>query len=341
MLHTRHFEPHPLLVSGHAQTVAGVCRTWNKCPGNTIRHKIELPDEQALILHEDRPPIWREHDPSVLLVHGLAGCHDSNYMRRIMGKLHDRGYRVWRIDLLGSGAGAEFAAFGAHCGSWRDLEPVILKIAKLAPKSALAVIGFSLGAGLALNLAADVGKTTLGNWHSVMAVCPPIDLPATADHLSRGLGIAYDKFFTRQLWRRFAARAKVHPAAPHFDGRLRPRRLREFDDRLTAPIAGFASADDYYRRTSVAPRLAEIDMPTLIVATADDPILPVEPVAAAQLGRRTERLITDRGGHLGFVARRGIDRDRRWIDWRVIEFVESTLGNQSALRIHPVCEASP
>jgi predicted alpha/beta-fold hydrolase len=34
------------------------------------------------------------------------------------------------------------------------------------------------------------------------------------------------------------------------------------------------------------------------------------------------RLIaTDHGGHVGFVGKKGLDPDSRWLDWRVVEIV--------------------
>ena len=34
-----------------------------------------------------------------------------------------------------------------------------------------------------------------------------------------------------------------------------------------------------------------------------------------------ELRMTDHGGHLGFVGRGGIDPDRRWMDWRVVDWI--------------------
>ncbi len=41
--------------------------------------------------------------------------------------------------------------------------------------------------------------------------------------------------------------------------------------------------------------------------------------------------MTEHGGHLGFVGRRGVDADRRWMDWRVVDWVLS-VGRRNADR---------
>ena len=43
------------------------------------------------------------------------------------------------------------------------------------------------------------------------------------------------------------------------------RKIRQWDDRIVAPRYGFRDAEHYYRSVSVAPRLSQITIPTLIV----------------------------------------------------------------------------
>ena len=103
---------------------------------------------------------------------------------------------------------------------------------------------------------------------------------------------------------------------------------------ITAPLAGYASADDYYTRTSPAPRLADIRVPTTIVAAADDPVIPIEPYGQLVASSAVEVFVTKYGGHLGFVGRRGPDPDRRWMDWRVVEWVLSAGAGPERQRTH-------
>ena len=52
--------------------------------------------------------------------------------------------------------------------------------------------------------------------------------------------------------------------------------FREFDDAATAPLHGFAGADDYYARSSSLPFLERITVPTLCLSALDDPFVPPE-----------------------------------------------------------------
>ena len=53
----------------------------------------------------------------------------------------------------------------------------------------------------------------------------------------------------------------------------------------TAPLHGFADADDYYARSSSLSFLSRITVPTLCISALDDPFLPPEVIAAGRTPR--------------------------------------------------------
>jgi len=105
-----------------------------------------------------------------------------------------------------------------------------------------------------------------------------------------------------------------------------PRRICEFDDRFTAPLSGFKDVDDYYRRCSAAPLLSSIRVPTLVIAAANDPLVPVELFEQHASSDAIEMHITPCGGHLGYYGISGVDPDRWWLDWRITDCI-GPLGN--------------
>lgn len=327
------FRPHPLVVGGHAQTLAGAYLPWPYAAYGAVRHHVTLEDGDQLILHDDRPAGWTDGDGTCVLIHGLAGCHESGYMRRLAAKLTSRGVRVFRMDMRGCGAGEELARGTTHCGRWADAAAAVEFVARLAPGSPTALAGFSLGGTIALNMVAELGAASCGQLVGVLAVCPPIDLHSVKLRFDAPTGRAYDRHFVSELWRKTLRRMKGREEFRSVDWSRPPRRLREFDALITAPLAGFASVDEYYTRTSPGPRLSAIRLPTTIVAAADDPVVPSEPLEQAERGDAVEVYITQHGGHLGYVGRRNGDADRRWLDWRVVEWVEkATSGEQRATR---------
>jgi predicted alpha/beta-fold hydrolase len=203
-------------------------------------------------------------------------------------------------------------------------------VARQAPASPTALVGFSLGGTIALNMAAELGASTCGNLVALLAICSPIELHSVKRRFDAPTGRPYDRHFVRALWPATMRQLQGHDDLPHVDWSRPPQRLREFDALITAPLARFASVDDYYSTTSPGPRLAEIRLPTTIVAAADDPVVPIEPLQRARHGEAVEIVITRHGGHLGYIGRRNGDADRRWLDWRVVEWVEAACRRRAA-----------
>src|ERR1700739_3551420 len=89
----------------------------------------------------------------------------------------------------------------------------------------------------------NVAATGAGMWppqfNAVAAVCPGMDLAASADALHEPANRLYEWYFLVQLHRRLRAKAKFFP--PDFDvRRLRGvTSLRLFDNRVTAYYCGF------------------------------------------------------------------------------------------------------
>lgn len=303
-------------------------------PYQARQHVVQLPDADQVILHDDCPVGWQIGHRTALLIHGLAGSHASPYVVRIAGKLNDRGVRTFRMDLRGCGAGAMLARFPYHSGRSDDAAAALAAIAEICPGSPASAIGFSLGGNIVLKLLGEVaGNPPPGNLDSGVAVCPPIDLTACVRSLGRPINRFYDRYFVDRLLadlrRRRQCVAGLMVAAEGHErsilDRPLPRRLFDFDDRFTAPVSGFGSAENYYRLCSSASLISSIRLPTLIIAARNDPMIPVAAFEGISPTDSTRILIADSGGHLGFWSKRSNDPDRWWMDWRVVEWVTARL----------------
>ncbi|NEU34451.1 alpha/beta hydrolase, partial [bacterium LRH843] len=78
------------------------------------------------------------------------------------------------------------------------------------------------------------------------------------------------------------------------------RNFREFDDRYTAPLHGFESAEDYWARCSSLGRLKDVRVPTLMLNAEDDPFLSERcfPESRAELGAHVTMEAPRWGGHV-------------------------------------------
>ena len=317
------FVPHPLIRGGHAQTIAGAyLMTWGATQ-RARQHVVTLADGDQVVLHDDCPAGWQAGGRVALLIHGLSGSHASPYMQRAVARLTSRGIRVFRLDLRGCGAGLALARLPYHSGRSEDAAAAIECIAGLCPGSPLTLIGYSLGGNITLKLLGELGERSCGGLDSGIAVCPPIDLAQCAQRIGSRSNCLYDRHFVRMLERSVTVKRRLRPDVHAMPAGPRPRTLREFDELYTAPVSGFGTAENYYRLASARPRLGDVRRPTLIIAADDDPMIPCELFRDVPPSEHLQIHVTRGGGHLGFIAKAPVrtDADRRWLDWRILDWV--------------------
>jgi uncharacterized protein len=318
------FVSHRLIRGGHLQTILSL-RAPELRSLQPKLHWIVLPDGDVLALHDDQPADWMPGAPSVMLVHGLCGCRQSPYMIRLTHRFIQLGVRVFRLELRGCGVAQDRCREITHAGRSDDCLAALGRIAELSGAGPIAAVGVSLGGNQLLLAAGRIGAKQqprpawADRWTRLVAVSPPIDLLRCSENMERRLLRGYNRYFIGHLMRRLPAHIRQSPELMRRCARPWPRTLRELDERITAPLSGFSGADDYYRRSSSAPLLESIEVPSLILTAADDPIVPVDcftTVSPRIAEHRSVRLlIAPGGGHVGFFAR---GSERFWMD-QVIE----------------------
>ncbi|WP_337174980.1 alpha/beta fold hydrolase [Paludisphaera sp.] len=336
------FDPHPWFRGGHAQTIAGRY-VGPRPPAIPARAEVvELPDGDRLVALDSTPPSWRAGDPAAVLLHGLASHAEAPYVGRMARRLLDLGARVVRMNLRGAGAGFGLARGIYHAGRTEDVRAVVDRLADSAAGSPIAVVGFSLGANLALKLAAEASRPPYPGARPdcVVAANPPIDLSACCRVMRLPSNRLYDRSFAR--WLRAEAR-RLHARFPELGpaGVERVRSVYDFDDLYTAPRNGFDGAEDYYRRNSAGPLAAEIAIPGLVVHAADDPFIPASAFDAVRFPANVLFELLPAGGHLGYIARRPWLGDRRWLETRLAAWLAERWGRRDQGGRIPFARTSP
>ena len=315
------FEPPPWARGGHRQTLLGF---WHR------RHlRWTLPTEDLLadagdgvqlLLRATWQPGGRAARPAVLLVHGLGGWDMAAYGLATGLLAHAMGWHVVRMNMRGAGDSARVYAGLYNAGLDLDLVAALSAVAAHAQR--VHVVGFSLGANLALLALGRSGHLVPPAVERAVAVSPPLDLAACVANLQQARNRIYQEYFMRNLRIAYRYRQGLRPDLYETGLERGPRTIREWDQAITAPRGGYASADEYYERSSSGRWLTSIGVPTLLLAAEDDPLIPGPsvskwPLPASGLVAR-EMLPT--GGHVGFVAPT-IAPGRFWAAERAMAFL--------------------
>lgn len=271
----------------------------------------------------------RSATATIIAVHGLEGSTDSQYMLGVARNGLSAGMNVVLMNQRNCGGMDHCAPTLYNSSLSADVAAIARNVLENDHVSRFGLIGFSMGGNLVLKLAGEWGKNGPSEFRTVAAVCPAMDLAASADALHEPRNRIYELYFLMKLHRRIRAKARLFPG--HFDlTRLRGvSSLRRFDDRITAYYCGFTGADDYYARAAAANVVDRIAVPALIIHASNDPFIRVLPETRTRLEANPNitYIETEDGGHCAFVGERNADRgnDGRWAEHEVVEFVRRAL----------------
>lgn len=137
----------------------------------------------------------------------------------------------------------------------------------------------------------------------------------------------YRERFLRRLRRKALRKAALHPGKIDAAAVRRATTFAAYDDLVTAPLHGFASAEDYWRRSSAGRFVESVRRPLLLLSAADDPLVPASalPVASAGANPAVRLEVTPRGGHVAFVSGPPW-APVYWAEGRVLDFLLEEVG---------------
>ena len=236
----------------------------------------------------------------VIILHGLAGDYDSSYVARLTRLALAQNRHVLRVNLRGAGKGRGLAKYAYHAGKSDDLLDILHFMKRRLPDMKLYLAAYSLSGTMAVNLGAR--HELSGLLSGLISFCAPLDMAACSYQFHKKRNWPYVRHFTKAL----IAQAHNGPSAwPEILPKLsQVRSVREFDEIFTAPLAGYKDADDYYLKTTPLPYMGDINIPTLLVHSNNDPWINSDSYLKI---KRTEHLfcvITKGGGHMGFHDRK-------------------------------------
>jgi predicted alpha/beta-fold hydrolase len=285
-----------------------------------VRERWEAPDGDFVDV--DFLDSSAQGTPWVHLFHGLEGSSRSPYARMLMHFLRERGWRGSVSHFRGCSGEHNRLPRAYHSGDSDEADWVLRRIRERVGSAPLHAIGVSLGGNVLAKWLGERGAAAGQVIDAAAVVCAPLDLLAAADALERGFARLYAHHFLVTLKRTALSKLERHPGLYEARAVRRASTLRQFDDVVTAPLHGFAGADDYYRRASAKPLLRAIAVPTLILNARDDPFLPE---AALPTEREVASVVKlefpSRGGHVGFVSG-SFPGHVEWLPQRLLHFLE-------------------
>ncbi|CDO95176.1 unnamed protein product [Kluyveromyces dobzhanskii CBS 2104] len=278
--------------------------------------------------------------PLIIVMHGLAGGSHEPIIRSLNEKLStisDGKFQVAVLNTRGCARTKVVSPKLFYAFFTEDLHELIEREHKRDPNRKIYAVGFSFGATMLANYLGEQGSNCLLSGSALL--CNPWDLTSSANKMrydfwsSRLFSKSITQFLVRTIevnmnqieWKGGEKPDVVSPE--HYSNysftRENLKKAKnftdpsQFDDIFTSKAVGFEDAWDYYRTGSSINRLPNINVPTLIINSKDDPVIgdACIPVKEAEENPHVLLIETDIGGHLAYL-------DKNYDSWATIQIAK-------------------
>lgn len=296
------------LPGGHLQTIwpALYAKRFSNGPVEWRRERWTTPDQDFVDVDFCEAAASDSAKPLLVLFHGLEGSSSSHYAEAFADWAVQNKCDLAIPHFRGCSGTLNVAPRAYHSGDHAEIDFFLKKFkqqADAAQRPGLVAAGVSLGGNALMRWAGEQGQEALKQVKAVASICSPLDLAASGKAIGEGFNRqVYTRMFLRSMKPKALAKLKQHPGLFEAQRMLASKDLYEFDNVFTAPLHGFQNTDDYWRRASALPLMANIQIPALALNALNDPFIPADSLPSTQtVSPCVELWQPPHGGHVGFA----------------------------------------
>jgi predicted alpha/beta-fold hydrolase len=253
-----------------------------------------------------------------ILLHGWEGSAAASYVISVGSLLFAAGFAVFRLNFRDHG---ETFALNRDLFHSCRIDEVVGAVGAIAARHGADrtfIVGHSLGGNFALRVAARAPAARIPVT-KVVAICPVLKPTSTMRALEEGLWV-YRQYFLRRWRRSLLAKAACFPELYDFGDLRRFPTLTETTEFFATRYARFPDLESYLNGYAITgDALARLEVPTRLIAAADDPVIPIDDLADLAVTPALSVDVVARGGHCAFLEDWGL---RSWLDREVLAELE-------------------
>jgi uncharacterized protein len=263
----------------------------------------------------------------VVLLHGWEGSAESLYVLSLAQRFFEQGFDVVRLNLRDHGETHQLNRDLFHSCRLPEAVGAVQALQRCFPHRPLQLAGFSLGGNFMLRVAALARSANL-DLARVVAVSPVLDPVATLKALQNGIP-GYEMYFVRKWMRSLRKKQLAWPDSYDFSELARQRDLGHMTAELVRQYTEFVSLEDYLNGYAITgSRLTELKVPSNIITSLDDPIIPASGLALLARPPALTLTVTRHGGHCGFFERL---TGPTWLERRILALLGAKGAEDEAL----------
>jgi hypothetical protein len=328
------FKPAWWLSNSHLQTIYPALLRKTPDPPDYRRERLTTPDHDFI----DIDYCGTGNQPLIILIHGLTGSSQSDYIKGLQSALLKQGFRSAALNFRGCSGQSNNRARSYHSGETEDIHFLYRTLRQREPDTPLGAVGFSLGGNVLLKWLGEQGEQL--HLFAAVAVSVPLLLGPCATKLDKGFAKCYRGRLLNALKVYMRNKLQHLESIGQSQEALKIKELGDlsainsfwqYDDRVVAKLHGFNDVHDYYRRSSSRQYLKSISVPTLVIQAVDDPFMTKEVLPGLdEISPHVHLELTQRGGHVGFVSGSIPFKPKYWLEQRIPEFLRNALLSAKA-----------
>ena len=292
------FRPHYLLSNPHVQSIfSGLFLRGESF--NYIRERFETPDGDFF----DVDKVIGK-GPCVIACHGFEGSSKSTHITRLMSIISKLGWNGYAINNRSCSGIINNNFYTYNAAQTEDLEQLIRHVREQNPTSPIFLVGYSFGANLLANCISRP-KSNLPKIQASALISGNYYIEPGVLAMNGGFSVIYQESFVNSLIEKYKLKEEKYPDEVDYQAFFNSKTLFEIDEKITAPYFGKASASEFYTEISSATHLKNINHPTFMLNSLDDPLSPPEcfPTKEDLSSPNLNFITTNKGGHVSFVSR--------------------------------------
>ncbi|MBP7183901.1 MAG: alpha/beta fold hydrolase [Saprospiraceae bacterium] len=308
--------------SAHFQTIYP--SIFRKLKKNFTRERLNTPDDDILDIEWLKSS--KVNNKLIIGLHGLESSALAPYVANTLCYFNENGWDAISMHNRGCSGELNHKPHAYHSGYTGDLAFLIDHVASLYPNyETIVLVGYSMGGNLMLKYIGEKSNKLLPNIKTAVAISVPFDLDECGKQISKWYNMLYLWNFLLPMKQKLKDKLKIYPDFVNWDDIKHARNFEQFDNAYTAPIYGFANAQDYYEQASCKNYIDRIEIPFLVVNALNDPILTKScyPYEKAAQSNNFYLETPKYGGHLGFIQKS--TEGYYWHDARIFDFVTNTI----------------
>jgi hypothetical protein len=298
------FIPHPCARNPHLQTILGSLKIRSSHHHQSLNSSKEMTIEGG---HGVRLLGYHSSQPSkisrglVTLIHGWEGSADSTYVVSTAKYLYNNCFDIFRLNLRDHGNSHHLNEGLFHGALIEETFHAVRNISRLSADLPYFIIGFSLGGNFALRIALKQSLSRIPNLAHVIAISPALDPYKATLAIDESLPI-YRFYFLSKWKNSLRKKQALFPGRYNFKDIIGLKTCMSLTEAIMPYHPDFGDYREYFHHYTLRDdAFNDLTLPVTIIASEDDPIVPVHDISGLKEHHHLHRVIQAYGGHCGFI----------------------------------------